>query len=131
MRSIHKLVRLKEIHLSLVKVKGHSGILWNEIADHLARQGSELSDQRRCITSLPPVQSVEMYWKDKKIEQPGGDFVKVLMNLKVGLEWHLSESVFKEKPQDGKLKFKWSLLWNRIKRQSGIRCTSTRKNRRL
>ncbi|CAG8824155.1 43407_t:CDS:2, partial [Gigaspora margarita] len=31
-------VRLKEIHLSLVKVKSHSGILWNEIADHLARQ---------------------------------------------------------------------------------------------
>ncbi|CAG8766075.1 26663_t:CDS:2, partial [Gigaspora margarita] len=37
-QSIYKLVRLKEIHLSLVKVKGHSEILWNEIADHLARQ---------------------------------------------------------------------------------------------
>ena len=72
-----------------------------------------------------------MYWKDKKVEQQECDFVKVLMNLKVGLEWCLSESIFKEEPQDEKLKFKWALLWNRIKRQNGIRCTSTRKNRRL
>ncbi|CAG8809148.1 16281_t:CDS:2, partial [Gigaspora rosea] len=47
------------------------------------------------------------------------------------LEWHLTEAIAKEKPQDRDMKYKWLLLWNRIKRQNGIRCTSTRKNRRL
>ncbi|CAG8753594.1 24138_t:CDS:2, partial [Gigaspora rosea] len=47
------------------------------------------------------------------------------------LEWRLMEAITKEKPQNKDMKFKWSLLWNRIKRQNEIRCTSMRKNRRL
>ncbi|RIB10366.1 ribonuclease H-like domain-containing protein [Gigaspora rosea] len=85
-RSILGLIKTKEIQLSLIKVKGHSGVIWNEVADQLAKKG---------------------------------------------LEWRLTEAITKEEPQDKDMKFKWSLLWNRIKRQNGIRCTSMRKNRRL
>ncbi|RIB04835.1 hypothetical protein C2G38_2048113 [Gigaspora rosea] len=81
--------------------------------------------------SITPVQSVELYWKNKKVEQPVCQFMKVLTNLKVELEWRLTEAITKEEPQDKDMKFKWSLLWNRIKRQNGIRCASMRKNRRF
>ncbi|CAG8762812.1 7625_t:CDS:2, partial [Gigaspora rosea] len=83
-------------------VKGHSGVIWNKVANQLAKKGSEVTDSQRCVTALPPVQS-----------------------------WHLTEAITKEQPQDKDMKFKWSLLWNRIKRQNGIRCTSIRKNRIL
>ncbi|CAG8755741.1 7562_t:CDS:2, partial [Gigaspora rosea] len=82
----------------------------NEVADQLAKKGLEVTDRQRC---------------------PRCQFMKVLTNLKIELEWCLMKAITKEELQDKDMKFKWSLLWNRIKRQNGIRCTSMRKNRRL
>ncbi|CAG8805536.1 7685_t:CDS:1, partial [Gigaspora rosea] len=104
------LIKTKEIQLSLIKVKEHSGVVWNKVADQLAKKGSEITDRQRCVIALPPVQSVELYWKNKKVEQPVCEFMKVLMNLKIGLEWRLKEAITKEEPQDRDMKFKWSLL---------------------
>ncbi|CAG8790742.1 19793_t:CDS:1, partial [Gigaspora rosea] len=66
-----------------------------------------------------------------EVEQPVHQFMKIITNLRTGLEWRLTEAIAKEELQDKDLKFKWTILWNMIKRQNGIRYTSMRKNRRL
>ena len=55
--SIVDIVKIKEIHLDLVKVKGHSENRWNILADSLAKLGTRLEDKDDIVERPPRSQT--------------------------------------------------------------------------
>jgi len=95
---IKDMCKSKNIKLSLVKVKAHSGILWNERADKLAKEGAWQSE----ITDLKLEKNLRfpyaLFWKETVVEMPTRKFVKTLMNMMNGAEWHCSSATKELEP---------------------------------
>ena len=58
-------------------------------------------------------------------------FIKNILELKVRTEWRFTSLIQKTEPNLEKEEHDWSTLWQNIKGQSGIKCTSMKKNRKL
>ena len=130
-RSIKELLELKELELDLIKVKGHSSNKWNNIADSLAKEGGNLENIDSIIDRPPPNSNVSLRWGQIFVETPTRQFIKNILDLKVGAEWRHTASVQRIEPVKEETEHDWSVLWSKIKDQSGVRCTSMKKNREI
>ncbi|RHZ86607.1 hypothetical protein Glove_48g27 [Diversispora epigaea] len=86
--AIKELIAVQDIHLQLVKVKAHSGIEHNELADKLAKDGTF---QSKCIPNIPSLSSVNAVgqWRAKIIEVPLRGFVKKIGTSRHTAQWRL------------------------------------------
>jgi hypothetical protein len=130
-KSIIELLEIKEIELELVKVKGHSDNKWNTRVDKIAKEGSSIENRDRIIVMPPPSSNVSLCWKETIVEGPTRQFVKDILDFKVGSEWRFTSTVQKLEPNEEKEEHDWSLLWKKVRSHSGVRCTSMKKNREI
>ncbi|RHZ59146.1 hypothetical protein Glove_365g20 [Diversispora epigaea] len=86
--AIKELIVVQDIHLQLVKVKAHSGIEHNKLADKLAKDGIF---QSKCIPNIPSLSSVNAIgqWRSKIIEVPLRGFVKKIGTSRHTAQWRL------------------------------------------
>src|SRR6185437_16150658 len=123
--------RIKNLKVELVKIKGHSNNYWNDRVDVLAKEGQ--------VAPLLAVQNIElssrirynMYWQNNLVEMPVRKVIKEIEDTLIAADWRmLSVSSWLEK-KDYHRTWAWEGLWKRIKKQSGVRCTSMYKGRKL
>ena len=62
---------------------------------------------------------------------PTRQFIKDVLDLKTGAEWRHTSSVQETEPHTEETEHDWSFLWSKIKSQSGVRCTSIKRNREI
>ena len=58
-------------------------------------------------------------------------FVKNILDLRTEAEWRHTSAIQKVEPVKKEVEHDWSVLWSKIKSQSGVHCTSMKKNREI
>ena len=88
LKAINELITIQEINFELVKVKAHSGIELNDVADHLAGKGHT---RPICIPNLQSLSLINAVgcWKNEVIEEPLRGFTKKLCSAKHSTSWRL------------------------------------------
>jgi ribonuclease HI len=127
---IKDMCKSKNIELVLVKVKAHSGVVWHERADKLAKEGallgecSDLKLERNC--RFPYM----LYWKDSVVEVPTRKFMKTLTNMMNGAEWRCSNAA-KELEPDAEAQCDWRRLWKENRNLTGNKCKTLEESKRI
>jgi hypothetical protein len=129
--NIEDTIRAKELDLELVKVKGHSDNRWNSRADSIAKKGANIQDRNEIIEEPVLRSNITLFWEDKVVENLTRDFVKEVLNIRNNADWSCSSAVKKLEPDRKKNEHCWVLLWKKIKNQSGTKCISTTRSKRL
>jgi len=129
--NIEDTIRTKKIEVELIKVKGHSDNKWNNRADSLAKEGANLQDNNRIIKEPIARSNVSLCWENTVIENPTRDFVKEVFNIKNNVNWSCSAAIKKLETTKEEREYGWSLLWKKIRSQSGVKCISSRGSKKL
>ncbi|CAB5374264.1 unnamed protein product [Rhizophagus irregularis] len=109
--------------LILVKVKGHSGDIMNEMVDGLAKNTSNsryyfnnrFNYSNRAVRFFPIFKQIPIEYNLRK-------FIKTLMNTRVAAEWSMLKTNGYETP------IAWNITWNLIHRYKGFNCISVKKH---
>ncbi|CAB4425258.1 unnamed protein product [Rhizophagus irregularis] len=117
------LLQEKKMDLELVKVKGHSGDVMNEMVDELAKNTSNnncyfnnrFSYSSRTVRFFPIFKQIPIEYNLRK-------FIKTLMNARVAAEWSMLKTNRHEIP------IAWNITWNLIHRYKGFNCISVKKH---
>ena len=124
------LIKTKNIHLELNKVKAHSNNKWNDLADKLAKKGCEASETIQVeLGESSRFQSV-LFWKNRLVEIPPRVFIKTLNNMYTGAEWRLSQSLCSTVQNNGYNDKSWSMFWKKLNKVTGIRGSTTRRSKK-
>src|SRR5690349_1181681 len=129
--SIVELVKIKEIHLELEKIKSHSNNRWNDRADRLAKKGASIENCDSIIYNPPLRSNVTLHWEEVLFEHPAREITKILLDLKTGADWKESKVIQKVEPKEDQTDNNWTYLWKKTKKNKGIRCTSLKQSKRL
>ena len=87
LRTICKICRSKQIELRLTKIKGHSGNIFNDLADSMAREGAKENNTLKINNiSIKNVNFIPE-WKNCKLDAPLRTFVKQLVQLTYKAKW--------------------------------------------
>jgi ribonuclease HI len=117
------LLQEKKMDLVLVKVKGHSGDVMNEMVDELAKNTSNSSCyfnnrfnySNRTVRFFPIFKQIPIEYNLRK-------FIKTIMNTRVAAEWSMLKTNGHEIP------IAWNITWNLIHRYKGFNCISVKKH---
>jgi len=117
------LLQEKKMDLILVKVKGHSGDIMNEMVDGLAKNTSNsrcyfnnrFNYSNRAVRFFPIFKQIPIEYNLRK-------FIKTLMNTRVAAEWSMLKTNGHEIP------IAWNITWNLIHRYKGFNCISVKKH---
>ncbi|EXX77813.1 hypothetical protein RirG_020430 [Rhizophagus irregularis DAOM 197198w] len=109
------LLQEKKMDLILVKVKGHSGDIMNEMVDGLAKNTSNsrcyfnnrFNYSNRAVRFFPIFKQIPIEYNLRK-------FIKTLMNTRVAAEWSMLKTNGYETP------IAWNITWNLIHRYKGF-----------
>jgi len=85
-KAIDEIARAQALFLRLEKVKAHSGLVHNDTADQLAKEGCRVPV---CCPDLQSLASINVvgYWRGETVEEPLRQFIKRMGKAKHSLEW--------------------------------------------
>ncbi|RHZ79391.1 hypothetical protein Glove_147g16 [Diversispora epigaea] len=109
-KAIEEIANVQNLTLQLEKIKAHSGVIHNETADKLTREGCF---KPVCFSDLQFLTSVNVVscWNTETIEEPLRHFTKKLGKAKYSIKWRLLNqnistiSAFKSK------QIQWESSW--------------------
>jgi ribonuclease HI len=109
---IKDLIKIKNLQISLSKVKAHSGDHYNEIADQLAKQACN-EPVLQWYPLQSPVAPTIVKWHDHDIEISVRDFIKTINSKENAIRWTTQNRTLDSwgtqvTDQD---KYSWSLTW--------------------
>ncbi|RHZ58961.1 hypothetical protein Glove_366g6 [Diversispora epigaea] len=87
-KAIEEIAKVQNLTLRLEKIKAHSGVIHNEMADKLAREGCLKLVCFPDLQSLTSVNAVSC-WNTETIEEPLKHFTKKLCKAKHSIKWRL------------------------------------------
>jgi ribonuclease HI len=85
--AIKEAIQSKNLLFSLHKVKAHSGNLFNEKADKLAKEGAEANSPKEIVEISTKGLVYHPIWKNSPIESPLRSFIKKITNTIYRAEW--------------------------------------------
>src|SRR5260363_164786 len=121
----------KHLKVELIKVKGHSNDYWNDKVDELMKEGQEAPLLTVQNTEVSSRIRYNIYWQDKLIEMPVRKVIKEIEESRIAADWRMFSVPSWLEEKDHHHTWAWESLWKRIKRQSGVRCTSIYKGTKL
>ena len=109
-------VKRKNLVVSFVKIKAHSGNKNNDNADLLAKQASQESILEWSGTGALKITTVPV-WNNIIIDIGARDFVKILNRNKVAVEWTVQKRISKQWQDqiDNHQTYNWKDLWTSFK----------------
>ncbi|PKY49019.1 hypothetical protein RhiirA4_544995 [Rhizophagus irregularis] len=123
-------VKENNLDLNLHKVKGHSGNLWNDKVDELAKQASSSTSASNIVqfnqghdglNFVPMINEVPVEQKLRK-------FVKNVMNFVNDGQWSqlsCNQDALLDRTKD----YDWDITWNALKQVKHFKCTSSKHNK--
>ena len=89
LKAIKQATETKEIEVIMHKIKAHSGIRENEIADYEAKKGIEEPIATQVQIMQVKAAAFSVLWRNIEVESPIRKFIKKLNNSRSKLEWVL------------------------------------------
>ncbi|CAB5318749.1 unnamed protein product [Rhizophagus irregularis] len=129
-RNTEWVVKENNLDLNLHKVKGHSGNLWNDKVDELAKQASSSTSASNIVqfnqghdglNFVPMINEVPVEQKLRK-------FVKNVMNFVNDGQWSqlsCNQDALLDRTKD----YDWDITWNALKQVKHFKCTSSKHNK--
>ncbi|CAB4427190.1 unnamed protein product [Rhizophagus irregularis] len=126
----NRVVKENNLDLNLHKVKGHSGNLWNDKVDELAKQASSSTSASNIVqfnqghdglNFVPMINEVPVEQKLRK-------FVKNVMNFVNDGQWSqlsCNQDALLDRTKD----YDWDITWNALKQVKHFKCTSSKHNK--
>jgi ribonuclease HI/ribosomal protein S20 len=115
-------IQTKEIDLTLNKIKAHSGIVLNDRADKLAKEGAEMALTSDIMDISTKDFVFKPRWQNSYIESPIRSFIKRITNTIFKIEWTFfrgkNDTLHRGRVEDKDWKVFRSLLLKHKKAQS-------------
>jgi exonuclease III/ribonuclease HI len=135
LRQIIDCSKAKKLELRLHKVKSHSGNKANDIADRLAKEGTNVSS----ILSIPETAydglTYAPKWKSQSIDSSLRTFVNVVTESVYETEWaelsKVREITIRNQEGNPREELIWKNTWLALKKLQGKRCISIKKSKAL
>ena len=125
------LAKSKQLMFSFVKVKGHSGNKWNEVADKLAKEGLNCEEISELNLNSNIRFKTTLSWNNLYIEGPTNTFLKRLFDFQVGASFSLAYATKNLELEEDTPHHNWSRLWKDSKNRAGIRCKTSKASKKL
>jgi len=119
---IYEVVQVKNLSLELCKVKAHSGIVWNELADSLAKEAAHLEEDWKWIPANPTRWNASLWWNGKHIDTCPRKFILRLTRRAVEGRCLLSSKSLAAEYNHNSDKLDWAYRWARLKELGEVRC---------
>ncbi|RIB04041.1 hypothetical protein C2G38_2121577, partial [Gigaspora rosea] len=109
---IESLIKCKEIDINFVKVKGHSGVYFNEQVDKLAKEGCKDGEVISWNIEWSKLVRVVPRWNQYIIDTPIRGLIDSITNLYYSVEWlHTSSIEYLESKNSIESEIDWKEIW--------------------
>ena len=110
--TIVELIKTKELNTRFIKIKGHSGDIFNELADLKAKEGGKSTQYLTPEPLYTQDHKIRYTWEGELVEKPIRSFVKMIGRVLIKAEWTFLHNMHDETHQEKKYTQSWVILRN-------------------
>ena len=112
MTTIVEVIKTKKLNTHFIKIKGHSGDIFNNLADLKAKEGSKSTKYLNPEALYMKGHKIRYTWEGKLVEKPIRSFVKMVRRVLLKAEWTFLHNKHDKTHQERKSTQSWSMLHN-------------------
>ena len=94
--TIVEVIKTKELNVFFTKIKGHSGDIFNDLADLKAKEGAKSTEHFIPRTICTKKHKYKYIWEGELVEKPICSFIKLLGKVLIKAEWTFLHNTYNE-----------------------------------